>query len=155
MKKANLSGISSLEAHLGFWLRFVSNQVSSRFEKQLEAHGISVTEWVAMRTLYQRSGVTHTELIDALGITKGAASKVISRLESKTLAERRLAEDSAREQALCLTDKGNRLVPKLAVLADENDAFFFSHLSDVQRSELMSLMRELVRHHGLKQVPTK
>lgn len=154
MKKIILSNASSLEAHLGFWLRFVSNHVSSRFDMQLEAHGISVTEWVAMRTLYQRSDVTHAELIDALGMTKGAASKVISRLESKALAARRLAEDRAREQVLCLTDTGNQLVPKLAALADENDRHFFGHLSEVQRTQLMTQMKDLVSHHHLKQVPT-
>jgi DNA-binding MarR family transcriptional regulator len=154
MKTEDYSSISSLEAHIGFWLRYVSNEISSRFKKQLEAHNISVTEWVAMRTLYQRSDVTHAELIEALGMTKGAASKVISRLESKALATRRLAEDCAREQLLSLTDLGNQLVPKLAALADENDAFFFSHISEDQRTELMNIMKSLVQHHQLKQIPT-
>ena len=120
----NSNATSELESHLGFWLRFVSNHVSSRFAKLLEVHEISVTEWVALRTLYQRSDATHAELINALGMTKGAASKVISKLESKSLAERQLAEDSARAQTLRLTKKGNQLVPLLANLADENDAHF-------------------------------
>ncbi|PPD42682.1 MAG: MarR family transcriptional regulator [Methylobacter sp.] len=155
MKKPSPATTNPLDAHLGFWLRFVSNQVSGRFEKLLEAHDISVTEWVAMRALYQRSDVTHAELIGALGMTKGAASKIISRLESKALAVRRLADDRAREQVLCLTETGDRLVPQLAALADDNDAFFFGHLSDAQRLELMNLMKGLVSHHQLKQVPTR
>lgn len=32
---------SSLEAHLGFWLRFVSNHVSARFQQQLEEKGLA------------------------------------------------------------------------------------------------------------------
>jgi len=155
MKKTNPATTSPLDAHLGFWLRFVSNQVSGRFEKLLEAHDISVTEWVVLRTLYQRSDVTHAELIGVLGMTKGAASKIISRLESKALAVRRLADDRAREQVLCLTGMGDRLVPQLAALADDNDTFFFGHLSDAQRLELMNLMKGLVCHHRLKHVPTR
>lgn len=155
MKKINIAEVSALESHLGFWLRFVSNQVSSCFESQLATYSISVTEWVAMRTLYDRLDVTHAELIDALGMTKGAASKTISKLESKGLAKRNQAKDSLREQVLCLTDEGNQLVPTLAALADENDARFFGHLSDSQRQSLMVLMKELVVHHQLKQVPTK
>lgn len=155
MAKAKPPTTSPLEAHLGFWLRFVSNRVSERFEKLLAAKMISVTEWVALRTLYQSSGVTHAELIETLGMTKGAASKIISRLENKALAERRLAADSAREQTLHLTAKGNRLVPELASLADENDAFFFGHLSKARQSQLMELMKDLVRYHQLKKIPTK
>ncbi len=155
MKKTNITEVSALESHLGFWLRFVSNQVSGCFESQLATYGISVTEWVAMRALYRRLDVTHAELIDALGMTKGAASKTISKLEFKGLAKRNQAKDSLREQVLCLTEEGNQLVPKLAALADENDARFFGHLSYSQRQSLMVLFKKLVVHHQLKQVPTK
>ena len=71
---------SPLEAHLGFWLRFMSNHVSSRFRLLMEDKGVTVTEWVALRTLWAQDGTTHAELIQALGMTKGAASKLMSRL---------------------------------------------------------------------------
>ena len=155
MKRTHIPKASALESHLGFWLRFVSNQVSSRFENLLAEHDVSVTEWVAMRSLYGRMDTTHAELISALGMTKGAASKVISKLEAKGLAERQLSKDSQREQVLCLTESGHALVPELAAIADENDAHFFGHLTDTQRQSLATLMKELVIHHQLKQVPTR
>ena len=40
---------STLEAHVGYWLRFVSNHVSQAFRRKVEARGVSVSEWVAMR----------------------------------------------------------------------------------------------------------
>ncbi len=143
-----------LDAHLGFWLRFVSNAVSLRFQKLLEARGVSVTEWVALRTLLDQPETRHAELIEALGMTKSAASKVISRLEEKGLAERRLAEGRAREQVLALTRDGASLVPRLAALADTNDEHFFGHLGVTERQALMHAMQSLVRHHQLKEVPT-
>ncbi len=135
---------SALEAHLGFWLRSVSNHVSSRFASLLEAQASSVTEWVALRTLFDQQGTTHTELIQALGMTKGATSKVVSRLEEKGLAKRQLAEGSGREQLLMLTKKGADLVPRLAALADENEAHFFGHLGARERKALMLTFQALV-----------
>ena len=44
----NLSDISSLESHIGFWLRFVSNHVSNRFALLVEKEGVSISEWVAL-----------------------------------------------------------------------------------------------------------
>jgi DNA-binding MarR family transcriptional regulator len=145
---------SPLEAHLGFWLRFVSNHVSSRFQQLLEAEGVTVTEWVALRTLWSQEETTHAELIDALGMTKGAASKVVSRLEEKGLAGRQLANGRAREQSLGLTTAGKTLVPQLAALADANDAHFFGHLPPAARLEMMLAMQALVQHHQLKDIPT-
>jgi DNA-binding MarR family transcriptional regulator len=145
---------SALEAHLGFWLRFVSNHVSSRFQQLLEDKGVTVTEWVALRTLWSRDETTHAELIRALGMTKGAASKVVSRLEEKGLAGRQLADGRAREQSLSLTTAGKDLVPLLASLADANDAHFFGHLPAAERDALNEAMKALVQHHQLKEIPT-
>lgn len=144
---------SPLEAHLGFWLRLVSNHVSSRFRMLMEAQGCSVTEWVALRTLFDRPETTHAELIRALGMTKGAASKIVSRLEEKGLAKRRSAEGSNREQALSLTKKGADLVPRLAALADENDAHFFGHLDGREQKALLEAFQALVEHHHLQDPP--
>lgn len=148
------SAPSPLEAHLGFWLRFVSNHVSARFQTLLEEKDVTVTEWVALRTLWSKDETTHAELIQALGMTKGAASKLVSRLEEKGLAKRQLAEGRAREQNLRLTAAGRRLVPKLAALADANDAHFFGHLGAAERQALARAMQALVQHHQLKNIPT-
>lgn len=153
MNTPALPDISTLDAHLGFWLRFVSNQVSGQFEARLAAHGMSVSEWVALRVLYGRSDVTHARLIETLGMTKGAASKIMSRLEAKGLAKRSPAGDRLREQVLQLTEAGERLTPVLAALADENDAAFFGHLPEAQRQDLMTLMQSLVAYHRLQNVP--
>lgn len=147
------SSPSSLDSHLGFWLRYVSNHVSARFQKLLEAQDISVTEWVALRALFDRDETTHAALIGALGMTKGAASKIVSRLEERGLASRRQAKGDAREQALGLTHKGRALVPRLAALADDNDAHCFDHLAVHEREALMRLLRTYVAHHGLDSVP--
>lgn len=147
------SPVSPLDAHLGFWLRFVSNHVSARFAALVEDQGASVTEWVALRTLYDRPQTTHAELIDALGMTKGAASKVVTRLQEKGLARRELAEGSAREQVLLLTPQGRALVPRLAALADQNEEHFFGHMSPRERQALRKAFQALAAHHRLKQFP--
>lgn len=116
---------------------------------------MTVSEWVALRTLWSQDEATHTDLIEALGMTKGAASKVVSRLEEKGLAQRQLAEGRAREQVLVLTGAGKVLVPKLAALADANDAHFFGHLPPGERQGLVAAMQSLVQYHQLRDFPTE
>ncbi len=144
---------SPLDAHLGFWMRFVSNQVSSEFERAMEARGVSVSEWVALRTLYDAPETTHAALMAALGMTKGAVSKVVSRLQDKGLVTRSAHGADARAQVLALTRAGRALVPALARDADANDARFFGHLGARQQRELKALLQEMVRLHQLAQVP--
>lgn len=153
MKTSKEPTPSHLEDHLGYWLRFVSNSVSRGFQQLLEAEGTSVTEWVALRALFEQAGTSHAELIQRLGMTKGAASKVASRLEEKGLVERRPASRSRREQVLCLTRKGRALVPRLSALADQNDAHFFGHMQVGQRKALREMLEALVVHHQIHEVP--
>ena len=153
MKRVARSAVSPLDAHLGFWLRFVSNHVSARFAQLVEEEGATVTEWVALRTLFDKPQTTHAELIAALGMTKGAASKVVTRLEEKGLARRQQAEGSAREQVLLLTPKGRALVPRLAALADQNEEHFFGHMSARERQALMKAFQALAAQHHLNELP--
>ncbi len=149
-----IPGTPALHAHLGFWLRLVSNQVSGRFARLLEDHGSSVSEWVALCALAEQHHTTHATLVQALGMTKGAASKIVTRLEEKGLARRQPAKTGARGQTLQLTRRGRALLPKLAALADQNEAHFFGHLAASEHAALMNSFRDLVRHHGFTDIPT-
>ena len=147
------STISPLDAHIGFWMRFVSNQVSAEFARAVEARGVSVSDWVALRTLYDSAESTHAELVASLGMTKGAVSKVVSRLQDKGLVTRVTHAGDARAQVLALTRAGRALVPALARDADANDQRFFGQLPAKQRAQLKSLLQEIAQFHQLTQVP--
>ncbi|MEC5385269.1 MarR family transcriptional regulator [Uliginosibacterium sp. H3] len=147
--------ISDLETHIGFWLRFVSNHVSGQFRRRVEAHGVSVSEWVALRQLFTANGTSASALMDALGMTKGAVSKIVTRLEAKGLIERAADTTDRRAQSLVLTTAGRALVPTLAQEADENDAAFFGHLTPAQQQRLIATMQDIVRQHGLKEIPVE
>lgn len=145
--------VSALEDHVGFWLRFVSNHVSDEFGKLVEQNGVSVSEWVALREMYRHEQSSAADLMQALGMTKGAVSKIVTRLQSKGLAARAPSGFDKRAQQLVLTAQGRALVPVLAGLADRNDQRFFGTLSAAQRDALVGIMRQVVQEQQLRQVP--
>ena len=146
---------SPLDAHVGFWLRFVSNHASHAFRQKVEAHGATVAEWVVLRQLLASGAVAPSTLAEALGLTRGAVSKLVDRLLAKRLVSRTAGTDDKRFQTVALTTAGRKLVPTLAALADANDAEFFGHLRDEQRAALVEVMQEIVRRHELKDVPVE
>lgn len=154
-KRGERDDVSTLETHLGFWLRFVSNHVSGRFQQLVEENGVSVSEWVALRQLFPSSSLSPAELIASLGMTKGAISKVLDRLETKGLARRSSDPEDGRAQRIELTRAGRTLIPRLAALADQNDAHFFGHLAPEERESLQRTLMAIVRKHQLKTVPTE
>lgn len=146
--------ISPLEAHLGYWLRFVSNHVSHAFSVKLQARDVTVAEWVILRELYEQDAMPPSQLAERIGMTRGAISKLVERLAAKSLLDKAGNKDDRRYQSLSLTAAGRALVPKLAALADRNDAEFFEHLKPAQRAALEDMMKDIVKRRGLRAVPT-
>ncbi len=92
-------------------------------------------------------------LAERLGMTRGSISKLADRLEAKTLIERSADQDDGRYQSLALTKAARGFVPQLATLADENEAEFFAHLTPAERAMLETVLKDIVRRKGLRNVP--
>ena len=144
---------AELSDHLGYWLRYVSNHVSQAFARKVEAHGVTVAEWVLMRQLLDEEALAPSRLAERMGMTRGAISKLAERLIAKSMLVRAADPTDGRAQTLALTRQGRALVPKLASLADVNDAEFFDHLRSKDRAMLLRILREIVAKRGLKSVP--
>jgi len=152
--KSHSRSVSRLEEHLGYWLRLVSNNVSAAFARRLEALDVSVSEWVAMRKLFdQRTAISISALAEQMGMTKAPVSRLVERLVQKELVERQDSRNDARAQQIWLSSAGQKLVPKLAALADENDEAFFGHLNANARHAMIGLMQEIAKKYRLSQVP--
>lgn len=150
---AKARDVSTLEDHLGYWLRYVSNQVSQAFARKVLERDVTVAEWVMLRMLFEHDALAPSVLAERLGMTRGAISKLGDRLVAKALVTRTADDNDRRYQALAITAAGRALVPGLAALADRNDAEFFGHLSAADRAAIMRIMQDIVRRRGVRTLP--
>ena len=145
---------SRLEAHVGYWLRCVSNQFSQSLSRKVEDKGVTLAEWVVMRELYDGDR-RPTALAEKLGLTRGAISKLAERLVAKLMVTQQAipGPGDGRAQMLALTDTGRSVVPVLAAHADETDDEFFGHLDLHVRTLIVSVMRDIVRRKTVGRRP--
>jgi DNA-binding MarR family transcriptional regulator len=151
----NTQQLSQLESHLGYWLRRVSNVVSGTFARALQEKQTSVAEWVLLRELHERGQTAAGELADSLGLTRGAVSKIVDKLDAKGWIQMEAKEGDGRYRLLSLTRAGRRSLPVLAEIADQNDARFFDCLSAREKSTLRELLAKLADHNHIHDVPTE
>lgn len=151
----NPQRIPDLENHLGYWLRRVSNAVSGAFSRALQEKQTSVAEWVLLRELHERRQSTPGDLADILGLTRGAVSKIVDKLEAKGWVQSDMKANDSRSRLLSLTRQGRRNLPVLAKIADRNDAHFFDCLDAKEQGVLRELLTRLADQHRLHDVPTK
>jgi MarR family transcriptional regulator, lower aerobic nicotinate degradation pathway regulator len=143
---------AELTSHLGYRLRVVSNHVSRSFARKLQAIDITVAEWALMRVLFKIED-NPSRLAERMGMTKGAITKLSDRLIAKSLMIKTASIEDGRSHSLRLSKKGESLVPRLANLADQNDAECFSHLSKKDRATIERFLEESVKRFGLNSIP--
>lgn len=147
------SNVPELTAHLGYWLRHVSNHVSHAFARKLAAKDVTVAEWAVMRVLYGRDPTPPSQLAEEMGLTRGAISKLADRLVDKALIAREPSPVDGRAHTLKLTKKGTGFVPELAALADQNEAECFAKMPDDDRLTLERILKEAVCRLGITATP--
>lgn len=135
--------VSDLTEHTGFWLRMVSNHVSHSFASRLAEKDVTVAEWCLLRVLYDAEPTAPSKAADEMGMTRGAITKLAGRLIAKGLIVREASDSDGRAQTLALTERGNRLLPELAALADHNDAECFDCLTRSERETLRVILKKL------------
>src|SRR5690606_38121422 len=101
------------------------------------------------RVLYDCEHIAPSALAERMRMTKGAISKLADRLVEKDLVERQDNPDDGRGHTLALKPAARKLVPRLANLADENDALFFDVLAPDERHQLRMLLRKIVAEREL------
>lgn len=146
--------IPELESHLGYWLRRVSNAVSGKFSCALQDKQTSIAEWVLLRELHKRDQAAPGELAATVGLTRGAVSKIVDKLEMKGWVQTEAQEDDSRFRVLSLTRAGLRSLPVLATIADQNDESFFDCLSAREKSLLRELLVKIAEQNCIHDVPT-
>lgn len=115
--------------------------------------GITVSEWMALRCLYDIGEGSQNDLARVMGMTKAPVSRIVDRLVAKKLARRTESAEDARSRLVGLTAEGRALTPKLSKLADLNDRAFFDCLSEKEQAAVVAAMRKLVEHHRLTRLP--
>lgn len=150
---SSLPPVSDLTAHLGFWLRMVSNHVSHAFAAKLADMDVTVAEWCLLRALYGKDPTPPSRLADQMGMTRGAITKLADRLIAKSLLIRTSSTEDGRAQTLALTERGADLVPGLAALADRNDAEFFACLAADERATLERVLKHLAERGHMTAIP--
>jgi DNA-binding MarR family transcriptional regulator len=146
--------VAELESHLGYWLRRVSNAVSGRFSRALQDKQTSVAEWVLLCEINKQRQAAPGELAATVGLTRGAVSKIVDKLEAKGWVQTEGKESDSRFRLLSLTRAGLRSLPALAKIADRNDESFFGCLNAREKGLLRELLIKIAEHNRTHDVPT-
>lgn len=93
------------------------------------------TEIHMICTIHDHAGATVTELAKVTGVTKGAISQTVAKLEAKGMIRRETPEDNHLKSLLWLTDLGRRANKAHTAFHLEHDKEFLTYLSTLSEHD--------------------
>jgi len=133
--------ISNRSSAVAAWTRLVRiyQKIDHLSERNFHDLGLNTACFDVLARISTRAGLTQNELAEALLVTKGNVSQLITKLVASGLVERR---QEGKSQHLFLTDRGQSLarvaVPRQEALLKETQRA----LSPGEQTELLRLLKK-------------
>lgn len=141
--KGTQQEIRALNAFIN--LMRAAGSVSSRLSRSVAKHGLTVSQFGALETLYHLGPLNQNQLGKKLLKTSGNITMVVDNLEKRALLKRVRSPEDRRSVSVTLTKDGRKLIENIlpqhvGLIVDE-----FEVLSAREQNALRQLCRKLGR----------
>ena len=123
--------------------------MDERLNENLKPLGLTLSQFAIIMVLLEEDGLTQVEIGRRALLPGYATSRHLDKLESSGYLQRQHHETSRRSHRIVLTDSGKALAPELFRATQITNDHFMSPLREGQKSELLNILKELARKHGL------
>lgn len=121
MKDAFVDGGIVVDRAIGFWIHRVLTASRLELYRRFRELGEDITpeQWAVLIRLWEKDGITQSELSEATFRDKPTMSRIVDSMEKRGIVERRVDSDDARARLIHLTRRGRALRTKLVPVAEE------------------------------------
>ncbi|MCW9034995.1 MAG: MarR family transcriptional regulator [Rhodospirillales bacterium] len=126
---------------IGRLLTFAQRSAVNLGEKKLEAHGLTLTQWVILSALWRQDGMTNGELAKYYGAKDAALSRALDRMVTQGLIKRKPDGKDRRVVRMYLTPKSQAMSHLIDFYQTVNDLL----LEDFNEDEKVQLFAMLER----------
>lgn len=133
-----------VDGYLAYLLAQASQRISAEFHVQVNAAGLSITEWRVLASLEGSPGETIGSLA-VLAITKQPTlSKVVQRMEVEGLVTRNDVRADRRQTQVRITTKGHNLIAALCERSLQHQKLVLEPFGEEKAALLIEMLRSLM-----------
>ena len=111
---------------------------------RLAAHSVSIGQWVFLRILWERDGVTQRELSELAGVSEPTTYSALLSMEKMGYITRKKLPGNMRNLSVCLTAQGRALKAVLIPLAEQVNAVAIAGLSAAEVQQFRQTMLRMI-----------
>jgi len=128
---------------IGFLIGDISRLIRGTFDKRAKVIGVTRTQWRVLTWLKRHAGINQSTLADMLELETMTVCRMVDRLQSAKLVERRVDADDRRAWRLFLTPKGVMLTEQLSPVGEQLLQDAMIDLDDTEKDQLLYLLERI------------
>ncbi|MCC4117241.1 MarR family winged helix-turn-helix transcriptional regulator [Aromatoleum toluclasticum] len=136
-----------VDGYLAYLLAQASSRISREFHREVEASGLSVTEWRVIASLSGSEGESIGTLAQLALTKQPTLSKVVQRMEAEGLVERTGARRDRRQTVVRLTRKGRGLADLLCARALRHQQAVLDPFGHENAALLIGMLKDVIALH--------
>lgn len=138
-----------VDDYLSYLLARASHAVYKEFDREVRAAGLNSLEWRVLATLSDGDGLTIGELAREVIAQQPTLTKLVLRMESAGLLERRASADDGRKTLVHESRRGRDIVGPLLAASKRHEAIVLASFKPEDVTALKKLLHGLIaRFHS-------
>ena len=145
-KKKNWMSAAIPERGLGHIVLQAGRTFGNAMQQRLATHGVTLSQWLHLRALFDNKGMTQSVLSNYLGVEKASSTAILHHLESRQFIRRITNAEDRRITNLELTETGVAFVRKVIPNAVEVNSIARTSLTQRELKIFLYVMRIMIEN---------
>ncbi len=121
----------------------IARQTRKAFDQRIEETGATRSQWTLLAVVSGKPGATQRMIAEILEMSEASVGRLIDRLCSEGLLERRAKEDDRRAHCVYISENAAPLLKQMAAVGAQTEAETFAGLSDDELAQLDALLARI------------
>ncbi|MFC3616093.1 MarR family winged helix-turn-helix transcriptional regulator [Lutimaribacter marinistellae] len=136
--------MTSIHQSLGYWVSLISRSMEAEFSRRLAPHGLTRMSYAVLGAMVFDKQSTPSDVADFLGLDRGAASRLLDKLEVQGLIRRDRDRSDRRSVSIRVTSRGETLAHEMQVQSRVVNDMFTAALTPDQAAEFIEMAKAMV-----------
>jgi DNA-binding MarR family transcriptional regulator len=138
-----MSKTPAIRREILFQITDIARAMRTYIDQRAREHGMTRAQWGALLRLERQEGMTQAEMAESLETQPISVARLIDRLCTQELVERRPHPSDRRANCLYLTPKGRATLASFVPLGREISASVLASLDEVESGQLLDVLMRI------------
>lgn len=134
---------NEFSGHSGYFIQEIARKTNYLLNASLASLGITYAQFRVLNCLWKKGVLRQKEIHEIIAVKASTLTGLVNLLAAKGLLERRVSEEDARANRICLTDRGCDLQKPVWKVIEAFELRMTEGISEAEKSSLMESLKTI------------